>query len=67
MKNDPRLKQAMDAMDWFNSNREWLAKAAAHWYSHEKGMEIFDKLRELDAAREQLRQMYVDGAPAPQL
>jgi hypothetical protein len=61
MKNDPRLKQAMDAMDWFGSNREWLVRATANWYSHEKGLEIFDKLRVLDAAREQLRQMYVDG------
>lgn len=64
MKNDPRLKQAMDAMDWFNVNREWLEQATAHWFSHDKGLEIFDKLRELDDAREQLRQMYVGASPA---
>lgn len=64
MENDPRLKQAMDAMDWFAANREWLPQAASQWYSHERGLEMHDKLRELDAAREQLRQMYVGAAAA---
>lgn len=64
MKNDPRLKQAMDAMDWFNSNRVWLAEFAARSFSHQKGLEISDKLKELDDAREGLRQMYVGAAAA---
>ncbi len=63
MEADPRLKQAMDAMDWFNLNRDWLVCASRSYFSHDKSLETFDKLKELDAAREHLRQMYLGQPP----
>jgi hypothetical protein len=62
MKTDPRLlKQAMDVMDWFSSNRQWLVEAAVTGHSYTKSVEMSDKLSELDTSREHLRQMFISA------